>query len=242
MNHYGFPPKFVTIIHRLYEDATCQVIRDGKLTEPFSIQTEVCQGCLLSPTIFLLVVDWIMQQAMAGRTGIQWTLTKQLEDLDYADDITLVSHRQQGAQEKLFRIAEEAEKTVLQINIGKAKVMRVNNKKQDPVHLHQENIKEVNKFVYPGSVVSKDGGAHEDMKCRINQSTTGLQHPTANLEINSSLISQQDPDLRYQRQVGPTLRLRNLAGNKDQHPQTPDIYQQMSQEHPQHQVAGSHLK
>ena len=57
MNHYGFPPKFVTIIHRLYEDATCQVIRDGKLTEPFSIQTEVCQGCLLSPTIFLLVVD-----------------------------------------------------------------------------------------------------------------------------------------------------------------------------------------
>ena len=36
--------------------------------------------------------------------------------------------------------------------------MRVNNKKQDPAGLHQESIKEVDKFVYLGSVVSKDGG------------------------------------------------------------------------------------
>ena len=71
-----------------------------------------------------------MQQTIAGRTGIQWTLTKQLEDLDYADDITLLSHRQQNAQEKLYCAAEEA-KTGLQINIGKTEVMRVNHKKQD---------------------------------------------------------------------------------------------------------------
>nr|KAG5700792.1 hypothetical protein BaRGS_034995 [Batillaria attramentaria] len=32
MSHYGFPPKFVNIIRQLYEDATCQVIHDGKLT------------------------------------------------------------------------------------------------------------------------------------------------------------------------------------------------------------------
>ena len=35
--------------------------------------------------------------------------------------------------------------------------MRVNNKQDDPLRLHQENIKEVDKFVYLGSVVSKDG-------------------------------------------------------------------------------------
>ena len=33
MYHYGFPPKFAAIIQQLYEDATCQVIHDGKLTE-----------------------------------------------------------------------------------------------------------------------------------------------------------------------------------------------------------------
>ena len=170
MHHYGFPPKFVTIIRQLYEDATCQVIHDGKLTEPFSVHTGVRQGCLLSPTIFLLVIDWIMRQATAGKkTGIQWTFMKQLEDLDFADDISLLSHRHQDAQEKLSHVAEEAEKTGLQINIGKTKVMRVNNKKEDPLRLHQETIKEVDKFVYLGSVVSKEGGTDEDIKCRTNK-------------------------------------------------------------------------
>ena len=157
------------------------------------------------------------------RTGIQWTFTKQLEDLDYADDI---SRKHQDAQEKLCRFAEEAEKTGLRINIGKTEVMMVQNKKQDPVRLHQlqESIKEVDEFVYLSRIVSKDEGTDKDIKRRINKARQAFQHPTANLEINSSLASQQDLDLQYQRQVGPTLRLRNLAGNKDQHPQTPDIY------------------
>ena len=168
MNHYGFPPKFVTIIQQLYEDATCQVIHNGKLTEPFSV---LRQGCLLSQTILLMVVDWDMRQSAAGkRMGIQWTFTKHLEDLDFADDISLLSHRQQDTQEKLCRVAAEAEKTGLQINIGKTEVMRVNNRQQDPVQLHQEDIKEVDKFVYLGSMVSKDERTDEDIKCQMNKS------------------------------------------------------------------------
>ena len=95
-----------------------------------------------------------MRQSTAGkRTGIQWTFTKQLEDLDFADDISLLSHRQQDAQEKLCHVAADAETTGLQINIGKTEVMRVNNRQQDPMRLHQEDIKEVDNFVYLGSVI-----------------------------------------------------------------------------------------
>ena len=116
-----------------------------------------------------MVVDWVMKQSTADRrTGIQWTFMKQLEDLDLADDISLLSHKQQDAQEKLYRVAEEAEKTGLQINIGKTEAMRVNNKQEDPLQLHQETIKEVDKFVYLGSVTSKDGGTDENLKRRIN--------------------------------------------------------------------------
>ena len=168
MHHYGFPSKFITIIQQLYEDATCQVIHEGKLTEPFNVQTGVRQGCLLSPKIFLIVVDWVMKQSTAGkRTGIQWTFMKQLEDLDFADDISLLSHKQQDAQVKLRRVAEKARKTGLKINIGKTEAMRINNKQADPLRLHQENINEVEKFVYLGSVVNKNGGTEEDIRCRI---------------------------------------------------------------------------
>ncbi|RUS87436.1 hypothetical protein EGW08_004811 [Elysia chlorotica] len=168
MHYYGIPTKFITIIQTLYEDATCQVIHDGKLTEPFNVQTGVRQGCLLSPTIFLIVIDWVMRQATKNqRTGIQWTLMRQLEDLDFADDISLLSHKLDDAQKKLCRVAEEAEKTGLQINISKTEVMRVNSKQQNPIRLHEEDIKEANKFTYLGSIVNKDGGSDEDIKCRI---------------------------------------------------------------------------
>nr|KAG5706977.1 hypothetical protein BaRGS_019582 [Batillaria attramentaria] len=72
-------------------------------------------------------------------------------------------------QEKLNRVAEEAEKTGLKFNISKTEAMRVNHKQHDPIQLHQEDIKEVDKFIYLGSVVSKDGGTDEDIKSRTNK-------------------------------------------------------------------------
>ena len=47
---------------------------------------------------------------------------------------------------------------------------RTDNKGQNPVRLQQEEIKEVDKFTYLGSVVSKDGGVDEDIKSRISKS------------------------------------------------------------------------
>ena len=72
-----------------------------------------------------MVVDCIMRQPTAGkRTGVQWTFTKQLENLGFANDIILLSHRQQDAQEKQCRVAEEAERNCLQINIGNMNIVQ----------------------------------------------------------------------------------------------------------------------
>jgi len=170
MHHYGIPPKFINIIQRLYEDSTCQVVHNGKLTDPFTVRTGVRQGCMLSPTIFLMVIDWIMRQTTVdSNTGIQWTFNRQLEDLDFADDIGLLSHRQQHAQSKLTRLSEEAGKTGLKINTRKTEVMRINNKQEVPIQLQGENIKETDRFTYLGSIVSKDGGADDDVRSRINK-------------------------------------------------------------------------
>ena len=81
MQHHGVPQKLINIIQHLYEDSNCQIIHNGKLTCPLAVKTGVRQGCMLSPTIFLMAIDWIMKNTtMASKTGIQWTF-KQLEDL-----------------------------------------------------------------------------------------------------------------------------------------------------------------
>ena len=46
----------------------------------------------MSGFIFLIVMDWIMRNTTAGnKTGIRWNFTSKLEDLDFANDIALMS-------------------------------------------------------------------------------------------------------------------------------------------------------
>ena len=93
--------KLISLIRNGYEDMACRVIHAGQLTDSFMVKTGVRQGCLLSPFLFLLAPDWIMKKTTKyRRNGIQWTPWRQLEDLDFADDLALLSHSHQQMQEK----------------------------------------------------------------------------------------------------------------------------------------------
>ncbi|CAH8662821.1 unnamed protein product [Heterobilharzia americana] len=176
LQYYGVPQTFIRLIQQLYEDATCQVIHNGKLSDAFEVKTGVKQGCLLSPMIFLIVVDWIMQQTVGSeKRGIHWTTEKNLEDLDFADDLCLMSHKLEDLQAKTNKLIEEAAKTGLQVNIEKTEVMKIphhhhqQQQQQTPITVNGRNLKEVTSFTYLGSTVSTTGGTDEDVKVRIGK-------------------------------------------------------------------------
>ena len=58
LRHYGLPEKFIRMIQLFYNNFRCQVIHGGTLTEPFKVTTDVRQGFLLSPLLFLVVLNW----------------------------------------------------------------------------------------------------------------------------------------------------------------------------------------
>ncbi|WP_353805823.1 reverse transcriptase domain-containing protein, partial [Acinetobacter baumannii] len=162
MQHYGVPEIFIDLIQQLYRGATCQVVHKGKLTEVFEVNTGVRQGGLLSPMIFLLALDWIMRETTkTEQTGIQWTLTRVLEDLDYADDICLISQKHEHRQSKTDRLAQEAAKTGLEINTEKTETMSLHTDQQSPIKIRGQELKEVDTFVYFGSTVTATGGSNE---------------------------------------------------------------------------------
>lgn len=48
----------------LYEDFQCSEIKDNETTAPFPAMTGVKQGCFMSEFLFLLIIDWVMQQTV----------------------------------------------------------------------------------------------------------------------------------------------------------------------------------
>jgi hypothetical protein len=46
------------------------------------------------PLLFLLVLDGVLRRALDGKKKVlTWRLKESLEDMEYADDICLVSHK-----------------------------------------------------------------------------------------------------------------------------------------------------
>ena len=109
LRHYGLSAKCVTLIKNMHEGFTSHVIFNGQVSEGFQIGTGVRQGFLLSPLLFLIAIDWTMKISTEHyRTGIQWNLFPQLEDLDFADDLALLSETYKHMQQKTERLKKAA--------------------------------------------------------------------------------------------------------------------------------------
>nr|KAG5697588.1 hypothetical protein BaRGS_019809 [Batillaria attramentaria] len=175
LRHYGVPGKIISLIQCTYKDMSCRIAHAGQLSESFEVKTGVRQGCLLSPFLFLLVIDWIMKTTTTGRkNGIQWTLWTQLDDLDFADDLALLSHSHSQMQDKTTCLEATSAGTGLKINRRKTELMKINTTANTPVTVGGESIREVESFVYLGSVVDGQGGTDRDVTARIGKARAAM--------------------------------------------------------------------
>ena len=103
LRRYGVPEKIVTTILSSYSGMSNRVILKGKTSETFNVLTGVRQACLLSPFLFFLAIDWIMQETIFNKRNgyTQWTICSQLGELDFTDDLALLSHSYNQMLEKM---------------------------------------------------------------------------------------------------------------------------------------------
>ena len=107
-----------------------------------------------------MVIDWIMKTTTTGRNiCTQWTLWTQLDDLDFADDLALLSHNHSQMQDKTTLLETISAGTGLKINRKKTELMKMNTTANAPITVGGGgSIREVESFVYLGSVVDHQGG------------------------------------------------------------------------------------
>ena len=115
---YGIPGKVVEMIMRLYNGSKAHVMTPDGPSDEFNITAGVLQGDTLAPFLFVIIVDWVMRNAIeeAGE-GVGFSLhnssrssnrphgsPSERTDLDFADDISLLSNNMVDAQRLLSAV------------------------------------------------------------------------------------------------------------------------------------------
>ena len=172
---YDVPPNLLRAIGTMYTGTRARVTTPDGNSEEFNIQTGVLQGDTLAPFLFIIVLDYALRQAIKGReqelglTIVPRRSTRHpaetLTDLDYADDICLLSDNIRQAQALLTRVELECAEVGLRLNAKKTEVMTYNIPKEHlPLTTTEGTVlKEVSDFKYLGAWV---GSTEQDVKVR----------------------------------------------------------------------------
>ena len=114
----GIPDHLTCLLRNLYAGQEATVRTGHETTDWFQIRKGVRQGCILSPCLFNLYAEYIMRNAglELAQAGIK-IARRNINNLRYADDTTLVAESKEELKSLLMKVKEESEKAGLKCNI-----------------------------------------------------------------------------------------------------------------------------
>ena len=112
------------LLRNLYAGQKTTVRTSHGTKDRFQIGKGVHQDCILSPCLFNLYAEYILQNARLdeAQAGIKIS-GRNINNLRYADDTTLTAKSEEELKSLLMKVKEESEKSGLKLNIQKMKIM-----------------------------------------------------------------------------------------------------------------------
>ena len=116
LKEMGIPDHLTCLLRNLYAGQEATVRNGHGTTDWFQIGKGVCQGCILSLCLFNLYADYIMRNARLeeAQAGIK-TAGRNINNLRYADDTTLMAESEEELKSLLMKVKEESEKVGLKL-------------------------------------------------------------------------------------------------------------------------------
>ena len=121
----GIGGKFYRIIKSMYQGDCCQVKLPDGITPPFKPDIGIKQGDGLSPLLFCIFLDDIVDY-IDTTTDAPQLANQNVNCLMYADDLVLLSKTETGMQTMLEKLNRYCETWHLEINKKKTKIMIFN--------------------------------------------------------------------------------------------------------------------
>ena len=174
----NIPVKYSNLLKALYSSAECSVRIDSKTSQPFRPKRGVRQGCILSPVIFNLFLQQVINNTNLKETNIGINIQGHtINYLAFADDIDLISDNPVNCQQLTDSLWNTAKSYGLNVSLSKTEnlvsskfvrnITGINNPSGTP-------IKTVNTFKYLGQTIASDGYFSIEIKKRCSMALTAL--------------------------------------------------------------------
>lgn len=158
------------LIGNLYMNQKVKIRIDGECSEEGEIGRGVRQGCPLSPLLFNIYIEELMQEAMEDiEEGVK-VGGRLIKALRFADDQAMLATTQEGLQKMMDKLNLTSRKYNMKINIGKTKSMRISREEEEvteKIKINGEEVEQVKSFCYLGSMITTDARCQSDIKRRI---------------------------------------------------------------------------
>ena len=151
------------LLRNLYAGQEATVRTGHGTMDWFQIWKGVCQGYVLSPCLFNLYAEYIMQNAGLDevQAGIK-IARRNISNLRYANDTTLMAQSKEELKGLLMKVKEEGGKAGLKLNIQKTKIMASGSITSWQIDGGKMEI--VTNFIFFGSKITTDCDCSHEIK------------------------------------------------------------------------------
>ena len=152
----GIPSHERRLVCEIYWNQSAKVKLTSGTTEDIRIQRGVRQGCILSPPLFNLYSEYLLQEAISEKNGILINGVN-INNIRYADDTVILAESEEQLQTMLDCIVHKCKEYGMEINAKKTKTMHVGrDTKTLTITVGNDVLEQVSKYSYLGHMITED--------------------------------------------------------------------------------------
>ena len=182
MQEYSVDGQLLRAIKSFYCRLEVCVRVNGKQSKPFHVGVGLRQGCVLSPLLFIVYMNWIDKCSQADECATIGNC--KISRLLFADDLVLLSSTESGLQRALNSFADACNTAGMKISTAKTEVLHLSrNPDQCVLQANGATLKQVEKFKYLGVAFTSDGRQDEELDTRIGKASAVMRALQARVVI-----------------------------------------------------------
>jgi sorting nexin-29 len=200
----GVPVKIVNLIKMTLQRTCSKVTLAGQKSREFDVGRGLRQGDTLSCMLFNLTLERVVRKLDINPGGT--LLNRTVHCLAYADDIDILSRREENLKESFQLLEAESKKAGLAVNESKTKLMvmtRRSSNVRGPLTVGRYSFERVQSFKYLGSLLTESNENSLEIKERIkagNKAYYSMQHL-----LKSRLLSRKSKIRIYRTVLRPVV-------------------------------------